>query len=239
MVLYLTKLLNFFPVKNGLSSDTLSPKAIMSGEQIDYKHYNLPFGSYCQVHEDTNPRNSMAVRTLGAISLGSSGNMQFAQRFLSLKTGEVIIRYSWMELPMPDEVIDRINHFGRDQPEQIIFTDRHGNPIGDLDPAIAGVDGDGNNDNDNANDGANPPGVNDDELPGVDPGDDNEDQPPIDIFADDDDTPAPPDIPQPEVHFDEPNLVQQPEPHLIIEQPNNAVVPVTDEPIQPADDGLR
>jgi hypothetical protein len=41
MVLYVTKLLNFFPVKNGLS-DTLSPKAIMSSEQINYKHYKLP-----------------------------------------------------------------------------------------------------------------------------------------------------------------------------------------------------
>ena len=43
MVLYVTKLLNFFPVKNGIS-DTLSPKAILSGEQINYKHYKLPFG---------------------------------------------------------------------------------------------------------------------------------------------------------------------------------------------------
>ena len=40
----------------------LSPKAIMSGEQIKYKDYKLPFGSYCQVHEDTGPRNSLAVR---------------------------------------------------------------------------------------------------------------------------------------------------------------------------------
>ena len=42
----------------------------MSGEQINFKHYKLPFGSYCQVHEETNPRNSLAPRTQGAISLG-------------------------------------------------------------------------------------------------------------------------------------------------------------------------
>ena len=104
MVLYVTKLLNFFPVKNGLS-DTLSPKAIVTGEQLNYKHYKLPFGSYCQVHKETNPRSNMTAPTLGAISLGASGNLQGAQRFLSLKTGEVIICYSYMEVPMPEEVI--------------------------------------------------------------------------------------------------------------------------------------
>ena len=135
MVLYCTKLLNFFPVKNGLS-DTLSPKAIVCGEQMNYKHYNLPFGSYCQVHEETDPRNSMAARTPGAISLGCSGNLQGAQCFLSLKTGEVLTRYSWTEVPMPEDVINRVNHLGRDQPEQIIFTDRHGVPIGDHDLSL-------------------------------------------------------------------------------------------------------
>ena len=68
IVLYVTKLLNFFPTKGGLST-TLSPKMIMSGETINYKHYTLPFGSYCQVHEETAPRNSLAARTQGAISL--------------------------------------------------------------------------------------------------------------------------------------------------------------------------
>lgn len=93
MVLYLTKLLNFFPVKNRLPL-MLSPKAIMSSEQINYKHYNLLLGSYCQVHKDTNPHNSLAAHMLGAMSLGSSGNVQCAQRFLGLKTGSGLIWHS-------------------------------------------------------------------------------------------------------------------------------------------------
>ena len=105
MVLYCTKLLNFFPTKGGIST-TLSPKAIMSGEQISYQDYKLPFGSYCQVQEDTAPRNSLAARTQGAVSLGPSGNLQHAQRFLSLTTGEVITRYAWDVLPMPNGVIE-------------------------------------------------------------------------------------------------------------------------------------
>jgi hypothetical protein len=129
MVLHCTKLLNFVPTKSGISM-TLSPKAIMSGEQIDYQDYNLPFGSYCQVHEDTQPRNSMAARTQGAISLEPSGNMQHAQHFLSLTTGEVITRYAWDVLPMPSAVIERVNALGHDQPELLTFTNYHGGIIG-------------------------------------------------------------------------------------------------------------
>ena len=97
----------------------LSPKAIMSGEQINYKHYKLPFGSYCQVHKDTAPRNSLAANTQGAISLGSSRNLQGAIRFLNLKTGDVIIQYLYTEVPMPDEVIERVNYLGQDQPNYL------------------------------------------------------------------------------------------------------------------------
>ena len=77
MVFFVTKFLNFFPVKGGIS-DQYSPKAIMSGEIINYRQYCLPFGSYCQVHEEDLPRNSMEPRTQGAISLGPSTNCQGA-----------------------------------------------------------------------------------------------------------------------------------------------------------------
>jgi hypothetical protein len=233
MVLYVTKLLNFFPVKNGLS-DTLSPKAIVTGEQLNYKHYKLPFGSYCQVHEETNPRNNIASRTLGAISLIASGNLQGAQLFLSLKTGEVIVCYSYTEVPMPEEVIARVNNLSRDQPTKLIFTDRHGVPIGDHDVGISEVTG-GPIDNDI---GA---GVqaNNAELPGVeDMGDDNEEHPLPDIFEADD---APPNVPNPELNLNpelnsnEPNTVQ-PEPHLI---EHNDEMPDAPALVQQIDDGNR
>jgi hypothetical protein len=80
MVFFVTKLLNFFPVKGGIS-DQYSPKAIMSGEIINYRQYCLPFGSYCQVHEEDLPRNSMEPCTQGAISLGPSTNRQGAHKF--------------------------------------------------------------------------------------------------------------------------------------------------------------
>jgi hypothetical protein len=79
VILCMTKLLNHFPMKGGLLSMTLSPKMVMSGETINYKHNMLPFGSYCQDHKETAPHNRLAACTQGAILLGPSGNMQGAQ----------------------------------------------------------------------------------------------------------------------------------------------------------------
>ena len=131
IVFNVVKLLNFFPTKGGIS-DTLSPKTIMSGETLDFKkHLSLQVGQYCQVHEEENPRNSQLARTKGAISLGPSGNLQGGFRFMALDTGKKITRRSWDVIPMPDLVIDRVNELGKDQPEMLTFTDRHGHPIGD------------------------------------------------------------------------------------------------------------
>ena len=40
---------------------------------------------------------------------------------------------------MPNSVIDRVNKLGEGQPEHLIFADRNGNTIGDVD--LPGVDG--------------------------------------------------------------------------------------------------
>ena len=133
------KLLNHFPPKGGIS-DTISPKTIMTGETLDYKtHLSLQLGQYCQVHEDDTPRNSQLPRTQGAICLGPSGNIQGGFKFMSLTSAKKIVRRSWDKIPMPQTVIDRVNHLGKDQPEQFIFTDRKGQPIGEVED-IPGAD---------------------------------------------------------------------------------------------------
>jgi hypothetical protein len=121
-------------------SEIYGPKAVMSGEILDFKKISLPFGSYCQVHEEKLPRNSLASRTIGAISLGPSGNTQGGQKFFTLNTTKVITRRSWDILPMPQSVIDRVNFIGRDQPSQSVFTDRSGNVIGNDDPSYDNYD---------------------------------------------------------------------------------------------------
>ena len=139
MVFHATKMLNYFPTKTGIS-DTISPRTIMTGETLHYKtHLSLCFGAYCQVHEEDTPRNSQKPRTQGAICLGPTGNVQGGFKFMSLQSGKKIVRRSWDEIPMSDTVIARVNTLGAGQPEQLVFTDRRGRPIGDVE--LTGVDG--------------------------------------------------------------------------------------------------
>ena len=57
---------------------------------------------------------------------------------MAINTGNKIVRRSWDVIPMSDTVITHVNALGSDQPEQFIFTNRRGHPIGDGE--ILGVD---------------------------------------------------------------------------------------------------
>jgi hypothetical protein len=51
--------LNNFPVANGIS-DRFSPHRILQHNKLEVKYHCIaPFGSYCKVHEDNAPTNSM------------------------------------------------------------------------------------------------------------------------------------------------------------------------------------
>ena len=144
MVFDCVTMLNFFPAKGGIAG--ISPKLLLTGVGLNKKqHFRQKFGSYCQVHEENQPRNSMDERTAGAICLGHSGNIQGGHKFLSLRTGRIITRRSWTALPMPDDVIARVDALGADQPELLTFYDRRGRLVGDIE--LTGVYGEhGEND---------------------------------------------------------------------------------------------
>ena len=98
--------LNMFPAKGGVTN--FSPSTLMTGVKLDYvKHCRLPFGSYVQVHDDTSPKNSPTARTIGAITIVPTGNLQGGYKFLNLWTGKEITKRNWTHLPMPIEVIKR------------------------------------------------------------------------------------------------------------------------------------
>jgi hypothetical protein len=71
-----------------------SSKDLVFGEQVlNYKTIcRIPFGAYAQAHDDQSLTNTMESRTTRAISLGTTGNIQGTYRFLSLRTGEIIVR---------------------------------------------------------------------------------------------------------------------------------------------------
>ncbi len=97
MVLYTVQFMNCFPRKGGLKH--YPPSVIMTGAQLHMSQLQLKFGSYCQVAEDVTPRNSLAARMHGAISMGPSGNLSGGQRFLALDTGKLIVRNAGKNYP--------------------------------------------------------------------------------------------------------------------------------------------
>jgi hypothetical protein len=153
--------INAFPLKGGVSS-TLSARNIMTGIQFDYqKHCRLQFGSYVQAHQEPSPTNTQAARTVGAIYLGPTGNIQGSYKFLNLRTGKRITRIRWTQLPMPQEVIDCAGQLGRAdrQPELLTF-DRKGRLISESEtPGVPGAPEATIPDDDNLGD-LNPPTVN-------------------------------------------------------------------------------
>ena len=70
----------------------------------------------------------MGQRTLSCICLSPTGNIQGGHWFMSLTSGEKLIRHRWTELPMPREAITRINAIGKRQkmPTMITYSNRHG-----------------------------------------------------------------------------------------------------------------
>ena len=112
LVYFAVMTINFFPKKGMVGGGILSPRELVTGQKLDVSRFaKLSFGSYVQVHEDDMVTNTMAPRTLGALSLGPSGNSQGTYKFLNLLTFRVIHRRSWTELPITRDIIELINSY--------------------------------------------------------------------------------------------------------------------------------
>jgi hypothetical protein len=97
--------LNSFLNKDGISN-VISPRGIITGNSLDYNlHYTYQFGDYVQTHDQHD--NSMQSHTIGALASGQQ-DVLGSYYFYSLLTGRIINRRSATKLPMPTEVIDRI-----------------------------------------------------------------------------------------------------------------------------------
>jgi hypothetical protein len=113
--------LNIFPPKDGISQK-INPRELIAGVKIDYnKHIQAEFGEYVQVHEEHN--NTMQTRTTSAIATKPTGNAQGGHWFFySLPTGRMLDRRQWTPLPMPADVIERINVLGKASQVGLNFT---------------------------------------------------------------------------------------------------------------------
>jgi hypothetical protein len=93
---------------------------IMGMQVLDYKAIcKLPFGAHVQVHEDPQITNTLEPKTTGGINLGPC-NMQGGHKFLNLATGEVMVHRKWTELPVPSEVILRLEELSTDEANDVV-----------------------------------------------------------------------------------------------------------------------
>jgi hypothetical protein len=98
-----------------------SPRQIIfATPKLDFNTVcRLPFGAYVQVHDEAMVTNTMEPRTTGAINLGPTGNIQGAHKFFSLTTGEILIRKKWTELPVPSDVLIRLDEMAMDPNDNV------------------------------------------------------------------------------------------------------------------------
>jgi hypothetical protein len=122
--------MNAFPVKLGISQ-TFSPRELLIRWWIDYKkHCCVMPGTYCEVHDEPVPTNTMVARTNKAIALDPTGNLQGSVKFYCIHTGWVLKHRSFTPMPMPDSVIQRVNTIGEreKQGQTFWFLNRRGEP---------------------------------------------------------------------------------------------------------------
>ena len=79
--------LNAFPVKSGISQ-TISPRELLMRWRLDYKkHCQVQPGTYCEVHDEPVPTNTMAWCAHKAIALGPTGNLQGSKKIVLILAG--------------------------------------------------------------------------------------------------------------------------------------------------------
>jgi hypothetical protein len=131
--------INAFVWKKGVSP-FLSPMTILEGVVLDYNHhFQVIFGEYAHTYELTT--NTMKRRTVGAIALGPTGNLQGGVRFFSLTTGRILQRdkNSYTPLKMPEDAIRRMNSITKKSVLGLVFGDRNNLNDNDDDAIITGV----------------------------------------------------------------------------------------------------
>ena len=112
LIEHVADMLNSFPSKEGILT-TMSPSTIVEGKpKIDLNQKTLPYGAYAQVWIGT--KNNMTERAVPGIALKAS-NSDGSFYFMSLYTGKRIDSYVWEELPVSDEIIERVREIAKQQ----------------------------------------------------------------------------------------------------------------------------
>jgi hypothetical protein len=88
----------------------------------------LLFGTYCEVHDELPPTNTMVTCSTPTIVLGPMGNLQGTYKFFSLAMGKKVKQSAITPYPMPDLVIRKVEVYGKSAalPGCFDFANRNG-----------------------------------------------------------------------------------------------------------------
>ena len=87
-----------------------SPFTLIDGYPLDFAtQCQLRAGLYCEVHDEPDPTNTEEERTTSGIALGPAHPYTGSWEFMSLQTGRKVTRRAWTQLPITDDVIDRVH----------------------------------------------------------------------------------------------------------------------------------
>ena len=98
--------LNNFPHKNGISLALSLASIVLGCGEVNASILKATFGRYCKVYQGTD--NTNKERRVSAICLLPSNN-KGGYYFMSTETGKRIHGYNFVELSIPQSIIDRVN----------------------------------------------------------------------------------------------------------------------------------
>jgi hypothetical protein len=109
VVKFVVSRLNLIRRNQSSSTSTESPKEAFTGRKTNFNaDVNIGFGDYVQVR-DVNQDNSMKERTISCIALLPLSDGSGSVKFYCLKTGSVVVRDAWINVPIPDTVVEHLN----------------------------------------------------------------------------------------------------------------------------------
>jgi hypothetical protein len=119
MVENVTIMLNYEP--NFQREDPTSPFELFRGQKIDYKRQlRILFGDYAECHDPHVTSNTMERRRTDlCIALLPLLNAQGSHLFYNLETRRTCVRDMWTELPLPADILKRVNKLAAGQRKKL------------------------------------------------------------------------------------------------------------------------
>lgn len=118
LVEYVNIMLNLEPCQQ--REDRTSAYELFHGRKVDYeRQLRITFGDYAEVHDPHPITNSMTARTQPCIALLPKLNEEGSYIFLNLNTRKTCVRNQWVEKPLDDVTLKRLETLAAKQGKKL------------------------------------------------------------------------------------------------------------------------